>query len=76
MTTPYHKNTSPGVMKFSILVGPREKDLRKQCNFSIYLIWPRPSARTPAPGVMKSTIWINPFLVMHLHVPFQNLAPE
>ena len=43
---------------------PRVKKISKEImHFTIRLIWPRPSTRTPAPGVMKFMILVGPSLV-------------
>ena len=40
--------------------GSREEDFKRNNAFLLNDIWPRPSTRTPATGVMKCTIFVDP----------------
>ena len=44
--------------------GMKEDFKKESCIFTISLIWPHPSARTPAPEVIKSTILVDSYLVI------------
>ena len=41
-----------------------KEDFLRNNAFSLYDIWPHPSAKTPAPGVKKFTILVDPSLVI------------
>ena len=47
-----------------LCLGVGRRFWKKSCIFTVWLLCPRPSTRTPAPEVMKSTIWVDPSLVI------------
>ena len=73
--THFARTPAPGVMKFVIWVDPsfviitidqclgvKKKIFKGIIIFTIWLIWPHPSARIPAPGVTKFQILVDPSL--------------
>ena len=42
----------------------RRRFLKKYCIFTIWLVWPRPSTRTPVSGITKFAIFVDPSLVI------------
>ena len=59
-----------------LCLGVETKIFKEIMYFHYITIWPRPCTRTPAPGVMKFTILVDPsFVIITIHLVCMDHAP-